>query len=974
MPRPPGPAPPDKAAARPAPSLTTAVVRLIGLGILFHAIYSWSIFDIYFRSPLVHGMQPVVPSQQPPPARRLLLVVADGLRADKLFERRLERAPFLREVVMEKGRWGVSHTRVPTESRPGHVALIAGFYEDVSAVTKGWKMNPVTFDSVFNQSSHTWSFGSPDILPMFAHGVSDPTKVEAIMYPQESEDFAADASKLDTWVFDKFDELLAEGRKNATLGAMMRQQGAVFFLHLLGLDTNGHAYRPESNEYLDNIAMVDDGLRKAVASLDTFFENDGNTAYVFTADHGMSNQGNHGDGNPDNTQTPLIAWGSGVPLPARPSGPKSLDGLTEAWDLADQLRVDVEQADIAPLMSSLIGVPYPMNSVGVLPLAYRAGTVKVRSVAAFDNARQILEQYRVKSEKKRRHEPFFKPFAPLARNEERVAAVAALIDSDRYEQAIEQSQELIKLCLKGMRYYETYDWLFLRSVISSGYLGWIAYSTLFILRAGAPHDLKAGPRKTDTTVTVFAAAAFAALSLFLYSKDSPVLYYAYIAFPVYFWTECLRHRADITSLTSSVLRSRTQAVMTAGTIAFYIGALEILVFSYFRREVLTPCLWALGLLWPQTFPAHVKLQNRVLIASWGAACIATSVFPLLSAEKRENPLLVAAGGLAIVASGVFAYVKLPAHIAPELPESTPAKAKVITGAQAAPRQPVILVEIAIAIVSVLTTLDTTFRLRAKTGLPLLNQSISWSVLALAGLIPLIDAVHRGQHYLRRLTVLYLAFAPVFVQLTISYEALFYVCFSAVLGCWLSLERLLYEDASSGSAYGQMTSAEQVSRRRISGARSLQINDLRIAATFLLLTNVAFFGTGNMASVSSFSLESVYRFTTVFAPFLMGALLILKILIPFSLLSSTLAVLSRAVDLPAFALFLLVLATTDIMTLNFFFLVKDHGSWLEIGTTISHFVIASAFIVFQCLMFAASWALVGKVLVPAPRGRSNRKER
>ncbi len=50
-----------------------SIVWIVILGIAFHTIYSMSIFDIYFRSPLVHGMPPqTMPGSL---AKRLVLFV-----------------------------------------------------------------------------------------------------------------------------------------------------------------------------------------------------------------------------------------------------------------------------------------------------------------------------------------------------------------------------------------------------------------------------------------------------------------------------------------------------------------------------------------------------------------------------------------------------------------------------------------------------------------------------------------------------------------------------------------------------------------------------------------------------------------------------------------------------------------------------------------------------------------------------------
>jgi phosphatidylinositol glycan class N len=119
---------------------------------------------------------------------------------------------------------------------------------------------------------------------------------------------------------------------------------------------------------------------------------------------------------------------------------------------------------------------------------------------------------------------------------------------------------------------------------------------------------------------------------------------------------------------------------------------------------------------------------------------------------------------------------------------------------------------------------------------------------------------------------------------------------------------------------------------------------------MLFGYIAFFGTGNIASISSFEISSTYRFTTIFDPFLMTALLIWKVIIPFLSVALAYRIMNRKLSINESGTFLIVVALSDVLSMNFFFLVKDNGSWKDIGMSISHFAIANAYIVIQLLLF------------------------
>lgn len=612
---------------------------------------------------------------------------------------------------------------MPTESRPGHVALIAGLYEDVSAVTTGWKLNPVHFDSVFNRSEHTWSWGSPDILPMFEQGAV-PGRVDAYMYGAEEEDFSQDATHLDYWVFDHVKDLFEEAQRNKTLKDSLKQDRIVFFLHLLGLDTTGHSYRPYSKEYLHNIKVVDQGVREVSETIDKFY-NDGRTAYVFTADHGMSDWGSHGDGHPDNTRTPLIAWGSGVAKPEIHQGAVAPghDDYSSDWNLDPVRRHDVSQADVAALMAYLVGLEYPANSVGELPLEYLAAPINEKAEALLVNAQGILEMYRVKEEKKRASELRFRSYRPLGESgqtsEERITGIRKLIADGKYEEAIEESESLIEIGLRGLRYLQTYDWLFLRATITVGYLGWMVYSITTVINLHVLQGTEVPCRNTAATATFVAVYVMLAAS-FIASR-SPIAYYAYAFFPVFFWEEVFARRGCLVRGAKALLGGVPPFSLGLGA-AVYFGIILSLAIGYIHREVLT-ALYLVGAFWPLASGLSFVQKNIVLSGVWAVSCVSMSIFTLLPAMKTENVTLIMLGGAVMAIMGLL-YLVFEERI---LVDFSTAVSKPKLGKQYVTRT-LVGTQVGLVFLAMVVTRSSALSLQAKQGLPRGNQIVGWLVL------------------------------------------------------------------------------------------------------------------------------------------------------------------------------------------------------------------------------------------------------
>ncbi|ODQ48533.1 hypothetical protein PICMEDRAFT_70159 [Pichia membranifaciens NRRL Y-2026] len=891
---------------------------LLGVGVLFHLIYLWSIFDIYFVSPLVHGMDQHK-STASAPAKRLFLIVGDGQRADKtlgkIYHPRTKKeeylAPYLRSIILNEGTYGLSHTRMPTESRPGHVAMIAGFYEDVSAVTKGWKENPVDFDSVFNQSTHTYSFGSPDILPMFAQGATE-GKIDTWMYGHEFEDFTSSSIELDKFVFNHFYQLLENSTTNAQLDEEIRQDGNVFFLHLLGTDTSGHSYRPYSAEYYDNIQYTDAEISKLVEKVHEFF-GDEETAFVFTADHGMSDFGSHGDGHPNNTRTPLICWGKGCNKPVR-IDPSSNDFLRDKfesddmanWDLDDVKRNDVKQADIASLMSYLIGTNYPMNSVGELPMAFIDDVESNKVKGLYYNSLTLLEQYIVKLHEVKDNQFNFKGFSKFEDKsvesyKANIEKVIKLMDvnTELESEAVLLIEEFNSVILEGLDYLQKYNWLMIRTIVTFGFIGWIVYSfTIFLQMFIIPHE-KLFRYEGMHLVRKFFFISFTSVMLYIFQYENlPLNYYFYLVFPIFFWYNIFKYKTDLVkgfNIFFKGLSNIWKVLIFFGIVVFF----ESIAVGFENREVFSYIYLILSASYPVLLFQKSLLQNKKhlkISICWFFTCISLSIFPIQNPVKVESINLIVTSGLIMTGIGILGLTFLQKKMSE--------KTRMIIGLQ-----------IVLIVLSIYSTLKAVVSLTNRKGLPLDAQVIGWTVMIASLTVPtMLHYIYPNSNYQIRFLVIFLTLAPTFNILAISFEGLFYILYSLMLILWIEMESM---------------STKSNNNLRL----------LRISVIGFFNLQISFFGTGNVSSISTFSLDSVYRLLPIFDPFPMGALLMLKLIIPYALLSTGLGLINLRLGFSKYSVTSLIISVCDLLSLWFFYMVRTEGSWLDIGVSISNYCLA-----------------------------------
>jgi phosphatidylinositol glycan class O len=161
--------------------------------------------------------------------------------------------------------------------------------------------------------------------------------------------------------------------------------------HFLGVDHVGHRVGPDHPTMLAKQKQMNDVLQKVVDALDK------DTLLVVLGDHGMDHKGDHGGDGDLEVSAGLWIYSKGPTLSSKSPPTSHLPHKTFPGEPAPHR--SVQQIDLVPTLSLLLGLPIPFNNLGtVIPeLFWRDRSGSDYSKALDINARQVrayLDAYR----------------------------------------------------------------------------------------------------------------------------------------------------------------------------------------------------------------------------------------------------------------------------------------------------------------------------------------------------------------------------------------------------------------------------------------------------------------------------------------------------------------------------------------------------------------------------------------------------
>lgn len=160
--------------------------------------------------------------------------------------------------------------------------------------------------------------------------------------------------------------------------------------HFLGVDHVGHRVGPDHPSMRTKLAQMDDVLRRVVETISE------DTLLIVLGDHGMDRSGDHGGDGLHETSSALWVYSKGPELSAD-SVPSGLLEYT-TFPGAPMPARSIQQIDLVPTLSLLLGLRIPFNSLGaVIPELFWRNKGKTLERALELNAAQIqryLQVYR----------------------------------------------------------------------------------------------------------------------------------------------------------------------------------------------------------------------------------------------------------------------------------------------------------------------------------------------------------------------------------------------------------------------------------------------------------------------------------------------------------------------------------------------------------------------------------------------------